>query len=145
LEIYTTGFATRTAERFFEALRATGIKRLVDVRLNNTSQLAGFTKKQDLPYLLAQLVDAEYIHEPTLAPTQDILKAYKAGRMPWDEYEQRFLALMTERSIEKRLDPSLFEVPTVLLCSEATAERCHRRLVVEYLNSRWGGVSAVHL
>ncbi len=141
---YTIGFTRKTAEEFFGTLKRSGIQRLLDVRLNNTSQLAGFAKRADLPFFLERLCDAQYLHEPMLAPTPDILSRYRSGG-DWPEYEQSFLDLMRERRIEERLDRSLFEVPTVLLCSEATAEHCHRRLVLEYLNTAWGNLEAVHL
>jgi len=115
------------------------------VRLNNTSQLAGFTKRDDLEYFLKQICDAEYLHRPDLSPTKDILDAYKKKQMPWEEYEPRFLALLAEREPEKTLDKQLFELPTVLLCSEPSAEHCHRRLVAEYLGRQWGDTKIVHL
>src|SRR5262249_11835985 len=134
MEIFTIGFTRTTAENFFGRLRANQIKRLLDVRLNNRSQLAGFAKRDDLAYFLRELVDADYEHAPLLAPTQDILDAYKKkGAMPWQEYEDRFLALMRERGIEKNLAPEDFAKRTVLLCSEDTPTQCHRRLVAEYL------------
>lgn len=145
MEIYTIGFTKRTAASFFGALREKGIKRLIDVRLNNSSQLAGFTKREDLPYFLEELCGAEYLHEPLLAPTQEILDAYKKKGAKWSDYEERFLALLAERRVEDRIDRALFEVPTVLLCSEPTPEHCHRRLVAEYLRGRWGDVQIVHL
>jgi uncharacterized protein (DUF488 family) len=145
VEIYTIGFTQKRADQFFGVLSQHGIQRLLDVRLNNVSQLAGFSKRDDLAYFLREIVGAEYRHEPLLAPTQQMLDDLKKRRGSWDEYEQRFLALMEERKIEDRLDPALFDIPTTLLCSEATPEHCHRRLVVEYLDRRWGGVSAVHL
>lgn len=122
-----------------------GIRRLLDVRLNNSSQLAGFSKRDDLAYFLRELCHAEYIHEPLLAPTQEMLDEYKKRKGSWAEYEQRFLALMGERRIEERISRSLFDTPTVLLCSEATAEHCHRRLVLEYLQSKWGRLTSIHL
>jgi uncharacterized protein (DUF488 family) len=145
VEIYTIGFTRTTAESFFTRLADAGVERLLDVRLNNSSQLAGFAKAQDLPFFLRRLVGAEYRHEPLLAPTQDILDAFKKRKGGWDEYVERFMQLMAERRIEERLDPAVFERPTALLCSEATADRCHRRLVCEYLGSHWPSVSAVHL
>lgn len=145
MEIYTIGFTQTTAAEFFGKLKQAGIRRLVDVRLNNVSQLAGFAKRDDLRYFLAEICGAEYVHEPRLAPSQDILDAYKKKQESWDEYERRFLQLMADRHVETAIIPSLFDVPTVLLCSEPTAERCHRRLVLEYLNNRWGDVRAIHL
>jgi len=145
VEIYTIGFTQTTAEHFFGRLKAAGIRRLLDVRLNNSSQLAGFAKAQDLPFFLHELVGATYEHEPLLAPTQELLDEYKKRKGDWGSYERRFLELMAERQIESTLSPAEFEVPTALLCSEATAENCHRRLVCEYLASHWSDVRPVHL
>jgi uncharacterized protein (DUF488 family) len=145
VDVYTIGFTQKTAEQFFESLRRVGIRQLLDVRLNNVSQLAGFTKRDDLPYFLRELCGADYLHEPLLAPTQDLLDEYKKRKGDWQEYERHFLALIRERNVEDRLDTHLFDVPTVLLCSEPTAEHCHRRLVLEYLYPKWGGFTAVHL
>jgi uncharacterized protein (DUF488 family) len=125
-------------------LKDAGIERLLDVRLNNASRLAGFARRADLPYFLERLCDAEYVHEPRLAPTREILDAYRKGG-GWSNYERAFLDLLRERRVEETLDSDLFEVPTVLLCSEASAEHCHRRLVLEYLDREWKGVRAKHL
>ena len=145
MEVYTIGFTKRTAAEFFGALKRAGVKRLLDVRLKNSSQLAGFTKKDDLPFFLKGLCGAEYVHEPLLAPTQELLDGYKKKKGSWQDYERRFLQLMEQRRIEEKIDRRQFEVPTVLLCSETTAEHCHRRLILEYLGKKWGGVKAVHL
>jgi uncharacterized protein (DUF488 family) len=145
VEIYTIGFTQTTAEHFFGRLRAAGVQRLLDVRLNNSSQLAGFAKAKDLPYFLRELVGATYEHEPLLAPTQELLDEYKKRKGDWGSYKRRFLDLMAERQIERALSPAEFELPTALLCSEATAENCHRRLVCEYLADRWSDVRPVHL
>ena len=145
MEIYTIGFTQTTAEHFFGRLRAHGIGRLLDVRLNNSSQLAGFAKARDLPFFLGELVGASYEHEPLLAPTQALLDAYKKAGGAWSSYERAFLDLMADRQIEVALSRSTFAEPTVLLCSEATPEHCHRRLVCEYLAAHWHDVDAVHL
>lgn len=146
MEIFTIGFTRTTAKDFFGRLRSHEIERLLDVRLNNRSQLAGFAKRDDLAYFLRELVGADYEHAPLLAPTQEILDAFKKkGAMPWEEYEDRFLALMAERKIETVLDRVGFERRSVLLCSEATPEHCHRRLVAEYLAENWAGVRISHL
>lgn len=145
MEIYSIGFTKKTAEQFFGLLREAGIKRLLDVRLNNKSQLAAFTKRNDLPFFLRELCGADYIHEPLLAPTKEILGDYKKRKGSWQEYETRFLALLAERKIEDKIDRELFEQPTVLLCSEPTAEYCHRRLVLEYLQEKWGDIEIVYL
>jgi uncharacterized protein (DUF488 family) len=125
-------------------LKDAGIRRLLDVRLNNASRLAGFARRADLPFFLKELCGADYLHEPRLAPTREILDAYRKGG-GWPGYERAFLDLLRERRVEEALDRNLFEVPTVLLCSEATADHCHRRLVLEYLDHEWGDIRAVHL
>lgn len=145
MEIYTIGFTQSSAERFFGRLKQAGVRRLFDVRLNNRSQLAGFAKQDDLAWLLLQLCGIEYRHEPLLAPTQEMLDAYKKNGGQWTTYETSFLALMEERRIESHYTRDDFAKPVALLCSEATPENCHRRLVVEYLNSHWGDVQGVHL
>ncbi len=145
MEIYTIGFTQTTAEHFFSRLKKAGVGRLLDVRLNSSSQLAGFAKGRDLPYFLTELVGAGYEHEELLAPTQDLLDSYKKEKSPWAAYEERFLRLMAERKVESKLKREDFELPTALLCSEATAEHCHRRLVCEYLAEYWPDIKAVHL
>lgn len=145
MEVYTIGFTEKSAEEFFERLKAAGIRRLIDVRLRNSSQLAGFSKRDDLRYFLKAICGIEYVHEPSLAPTPEILDAYKKSKGSWEEYEVLFRKLMEEREIEKRLSPELFAAPAVLLCSEATPENCHRRLVAEYLQERWGSINIHHL
>lgn len=145
MEIHTIGFTQSTAEDFFGRLKQAGVRRLLDVRLNNTSQLAGFAKARDLPYFLKELLGASYEHEPLLAPTAAILDAYKKQGGEWAAYVRDFDALLAERRIESVLDPADFATPTALLCSEATAEHCHRRLVCEYLARHWPEVKAVHL
>jgi uncharacterized protein (DUF488 family) len=145
MHIYTIGFTKKSAAEFFGVLKANGIKRLIDVRLNNVSQLAGFSKRDDLAYFLLEICGTEYVHEPLLAPTQEMLDTFKKGKGKWGEYEEQFLALMAERKIEERLDPTLFDVPAVLLCSEPTAEHCHRRLVIEYLREKWHNVAYTNL
>ena len=142
--IYTIGFTKKTAEQFLEALRDSGAKRVVDVRLNNASQLAGFAKRQDLGYFLAKICGMEYVHLPLLAPTQEMLDEYRKRRGGWPEYERKFLDLMSGRRIEQQVSRGLI-ADGCLLCSEDTAEHCHRRLVAEYLNDRWGDVEIRHL
>ena len=115
------------------------------MRLNNISQLAAFSKRDDLSYFLKEICGAEYIHEQLLAPTQDMLDVYKKQKGSWDKYAQQFLTLMAQRKIENQLDKHLFDVPTVLLCSEHEADHCHRRLVAEYLGSKWGDLRIAHI
>jgi uncharacterized protein (DUF488 family) len=145
MKVYSIGFTKKTAAEFFTALRQAGVQRLVDVRLHNSSQLAGFTKRDDLPFFLKELCGAEYLHEPLFTPTPDLLGGYRKKRITWQDYEPRFLSLLADRAVEKNIDRKLFHIPTVLLCSEVTASRCHRRLVLEYLQEKWGGLEIVHL
>jgi uncharacterized protein (DUF488 family) len=144
MKLFTIGFTKKTAEKFFGLLRGSGARRVVDVRLNNVSQLAGFAKKDDLAFFLKELAGMEYVHLPELAPTQEMLDAYKKGKGGWQLYEQRFLSLMRERKIEEKLPRSLFE-DACLLCSEDKPHQCHRRLVAEYLQQHWGDVEVKHL
>jgi uncharacterized protein (DUF488 family) len=144
IELFTIGFTQKSAEAFFTSLKDAGVKRVVDVRLNNNSQLAGFSKKEDLAYFLGRIDGIEYVHLPELAPTQDILDAYKKHKGDWGIYEQKFLDLIAKREIEKKIDPKLLQ-KGCLLCSEHLPHHCHRRLVAEYLNAKWGNIKTSHL
>lgn len=142
--VYTIGFTKKSAADFFSLLRKSGAKRVVDVRLNNVSQLAGFSKRDDLKFFLTEIVGMDYVHLPLLAPTADILDAYKKHKGDWNVYEPAFLDLMRKREIEKRIDPRLIK-GGCLLCSEEKPHHCHRRLVAEYLRSKWGEFEIRHL
>ncbi|MBM3495681.1 MAG: DUF488 domain-containing protein [Armatimonadetes bacterium] len=142
--IYTIGFAGRTAQSFFEDLASSGVRSLLDIRLRPDGQLAGFAKRQDLPFFLQRLVDGcAYRHLPELAPTDAILKTFRAEK-DWDAYVTAFEALMDERNIPGELDPTIFG-DACLLCSEATVAQCHRRLVAERLARAWPGTEIRHL
>ena len=145
MEVFTIGFTQTRAAEFFGKLAGAGIRRLIDVRLNNTSQLAAYTKREDLIFFLQALGKMEYVHEPLLAPNREILNAYKKDKGSWQDYEEQFLQLMADRRVEEAIDRQLFSVPSVLLCSEKTADHCHRRLVCEYLNRKWKDLEAIHL
>jgi uncharacterized protein (DUF488 family) len=146
VNVYTIGFTRKGAEEFFGVLRNVGIRRLLDVRLHNASQLAGFTKREDLAFFLRELCGAEYQHERLLAPSDELFKSIREKRIGWKDYEETFLKLLAERRVENRIGPESFQVPTVLLCSEPKPDHCHRRLVLEYLNRSWGGIlQPVHL
>ena len=121
-----------------------GVTKVVDARLNNSSQLAGFAKKDDLKYFLKALGNIDYLHLPILAPTEEILTEYKKNKGDWQLYEKKFLALMEERRIENAVNPSELD-GVCLLCSEHLPKQCHRRLVAEYLKSKWGNVDIEHL
>jgi uncharacterized protein (DUF488 family) len=140
--VSTIGFTKTTAEEFFERLLKAGVKKVVDVRLHNTSHLAGFAKADDLAYFLKKVGGIQYVHEPLLAPTDPMLKAYKKEKGDWRAYQGRFLGLMSERWIESHFKPEMFD-GACLLCSEATPDHCHRRLVCEYLNEKWSGALTV--
>lgn len=145
MDIYTIGFTHKSAAEFFETLKRAAIQRIVDVRLSNTSQLAGFSKKDDLAYFLGEICRAEYIHEPLLAPSEELFDYFKKGKGSWDVFERRFNELLAERKIEDVIDRRWFDGPTALLCSEPTAQHCHRRLVAEYLQAHWDDVHIIHL
>lgn len=145
MEIYSIGFTKKSASEFFGTLKASGIERLLDVRLNNTSQLAGFAKLSDLPYFLKEICGIVYEHEPLLAPTQEILDAYKKAKSRWEAYTEAYLGLIRSRKVETAISKDGFRRRTVLLCSEATADCCHRRLALEYLQQHWKDVSIHHL
>jgi uncharacterized protein (DUF488 family) len=144
LKVFTIGFTKKSARCFFEMLQNSGAKRVVDVRLNNVSQLAGFTKKDDLAFFLKEICEMEYVHMPELAPTQDILDEFKKNHGVWDLYEKSFLELMKKRSVEKIVSKDLI-ADGCLLCSEDKPAFCHRRLVAEYLKQHWGNVEISHL
>jgi uncharacterized protein (DUF488 family) len=145
VDVYTIGFTQTSASRFFGTLKQHGIRRLIDVRLNNVSQLAGFTRRDDLAYFLREILRADYVHEPQLAPTTELLSAYRKKQIDWATYELRFLQLMAERRIEQRFPLDSFAGPSALMCSEAIADRCHRRLVLEYLQRTGYDLRPVHL
>ena len=144
MDLFTIGFTKSSAEHFFTRLQEARVKRVIDVRLSNTSQLMGFSKIRDLPYFLKTIAEIEYVHLPQLAPTKEILDAYKKGVISWDTYKDRFEALLEDRKVEDEFDPKLFD-GACLLCSEPTAEHCHRRLVAEHLASHWDDVTIIHL
>lgn len=146
MNLYTIGFTQKNAEEFFGLLRENGVRRLIDIRLKPGGQLSAFARKEDLPYFLRKLCDGcDYIHLPELAPTKEVLKDYR-NDFDWSRYVERFERLMNERSIPHTLDRSLFEsAACCLLCSEATPEQCHRRLVAERIAAHWPDVNIIHL
>jgi len=144
MKLLTIGFTKKSAEVFFGRISAAGVKRLADVRLNNVSQLAAFAKKDDLRYFLRAICGIPYEHFPELAPTQEMLDAFKKQKGDWDIYERRFLDLMRQRRIEDGAGRKLLD-GDCLLCSEETPDHCHRRLVVEYLRDKWGNIEIAHI
>ncbi|NES17994.1 MAG: DUF488 domain-containing protein [Symploca sp. SIO3E6] len=144
INLFTIGFTQKSAQKFFNTLQQADVKTVIDTRLNNVSQLAGFTKKADLEYFLKTIGKINYVHILDLAPTKDIVDEYKKKKGDWDTYEQKFLQLIANRQIEQKVSPELID-GACLLCSEAKPHQCHRRLVAEYLNDKWGNVRICHL
>ncbi len=144
IKIYTIGFTKKNAKTFFTLLKDNKVKTLIDVRLNNISQLAGFTKQDDLKYFLKELCKIEYYHFETFAPTEDILKRYKKKEITWSQYETEFNALISKRKIEESVSLNLLS-NACLLCSEPTAEQCHRRLIAEYFSKLYPQIIIRHL
>jgi uncharacterized protein (DUF488 family) len=144
MKLFTIGFTKKSAEKFFSMLSDAGVKRVVDIRLNNTSQLAGFAKKEDLVYFLKKIGDIDYTHRPELAPTQDIMDAFKKKKGSWEIYEKKFLALLAQRGVEDTIPRKMLD-EACLLCSEEKPQKCHRRLVAEYFREKWPEIEIVHL
>jgi uncharacterized protein (DUF488 family) len=143
-ELFTIGFAGKTAESFFNRLTQAKVKQVVDVRLHNVSQLSGFAKRDDLKYFLREIAEIDYLHVPALAPTEEMLQEYRKGKGNWELYARRFRDLLRERKIEDSISPELVK-GGCLLCSEDKPHHCHRRIVAEYLQQRWGSFEIVHL
>lgn len=144
MNLYTIGFTKKPASAFFALLRDSGAKRLVDIRLRPAGQLAGFAKQGDLAYFLRELCGMDYVHMPELAPTREMFDDIRKRHRHWPTYEREFLALMDERRVAETVDRESL-ANAVLLCSEHSPERCHRRLVAEHLQRAWGDVEVVHL
>ena len=144
INVFTIGFSKKNAEAFFTKLKTAGVKKIIDIRLNNVSQLSGFAKKDDLAFFLRELCNCGYRHEPLLAPTKDILDDYKKKKIDWSEYEKRFKGLLKARNAHTLVSSSELH-KACLLCSEPTPEKCHRRLVAEYLKSYLKNIKISHL
>ena len=144
VKVFTIGFTKKTAEAFFTSLIRAGVKRVIDIRLNNVSQLAGFAKRDDLCYFLRTIGGIDYHHCPDLAPTQQILDAFKKSKGNWSVYEKDFLTLLSTREVERKITPVLLN-EACLLCSEEKPLQCHRRLVAEYVSSKWANIEIIHL
>ncbi|KAF0120168.1 MAG: hypothetical protein FD151_1745 [bacterium] len=144
IKLFTIGFTKKNAETFFGKLKKSGVVKLIDIRLNNVSQLAGFTKKDDLIYFLNKICDCDYVHEPLLAPSKEILDAYKKKENTWPEYEKRFNDLLISRKAHTLLSSSELHM-ACLLCSEPTPDKCHRRLVAEFFRNCFEEIEIMHL
>jgi len=144
MELYTIGFAGKSAEQFFTSLMKHGVRKVIDIRLNNVSHLAGFTKKNDLKYFLKEIAGIEYEYVPLLAATKELMEGYRGGKISWEEYEASYRKLLEEQQVEKVLKPEDF-AKACLLCSEARPDHCHRRLAAEWLKEKWEGVEVRHI
>lgn len=142
--LFTIGFTKKSAEQFFTLLGKAGVRRVIDIRLNNVSQLAGFAKKDDLRFFLKAIGGIDYLHMPELAPSKEILDNYKKSAGSWETYRHDFLQLISQRRIEKQLSRELID-RACLLCSEASPSQCHRSLVAQYLVDHWSDLEIVHL
>jgi uncharacterized protein (DUF488 family) len=142
--LFTIGFAGKNAREFFTALKQNQIRKLIDVRLNNVSQLAGFTKKKDLEYFLKEICNIEYLHEPDFAPTKDILDGYKKKEISWSIYEKKYLDLLSQRQVSTKIDLDGLNM-VCLLCSEPRPDHCHRRLLAEYIRDAKSNIIIKHL
>lgn len=144
MNLYTIGFTKKSAKQFFELLKKNQVKCLIDTRLNNKSQLAGFAKKEDLEYFLDVIANIKYVYKPEFTPSDEILTKYKKGLMTWKEYEEKYLRLLEQRNILKDLDFSSFD-NACFLCSEHSPQNCHRRLLAEYLAQHNQALKIIHL
>jgi uncharacterized protein (DUF488 family) len=144
IKLFTIGFTKKSAETFFGLLSEAGVRRILDIRLNNSSQLAGFAKRDDLRFFLKAICGIDYVHMPELAPTEELLEGFRKGGRDWPKYERQFINLISERRIEEVLSQEQAHL-ACLLCSEETPGHCHRRLVSEYLEKKWGNIEIVHL
>lgn len=138
MQLYTIGYSKKTAEEFFSILRDNGVKQIVDIRRHNTNQLAGFTKESDLPWFLDTIAGIDYSHELSLAPSEELMRAYRKEGLPFDEFAKQLRAEFAEREMPKLIDGS------ALLCSEPKPDTCHRSVAAQYLAEK-GDVEVVHL
>lgn len=145
ITIYTIGFTKKSAEQFFELLKTNGVKQLVDVRISNSSQLAGFAKGKDLEYFVKQICGIPYKHIPDFAPTKELLDRWHKQEVTWNEYETIYRAMLKERDIIRKYGIKQWD-GSCMLCSEDTPDQCHRRLLAEYMQkSSVEEVKIIHL
>lgn len=146
MKIFTMGFTQKNAEQFFGLISKNEIELLIDVRLNNQSQLAGFTKGRDLQFFLENLCKCKYEHNIIFAPTKEILNSYKKQQISWGDYVVQYNALLEKRNVENIFMRKYIEYNRVLLlCSEPTAENCHRRLLAERLKNYIPEIEITHI
>jgi uncharacterized protein (DUF488 family) len=144
--LFTIGFTQKSAEMFFNTLKANSVQNLIDTRLNNSGQLAGFSKRDDLQYFCKTILSVNYFHWEDSAPTSEILDAYKKKLLPWDDYAKEYESLLIKRKIESQIDSVLGASPSCLLCSEAKPHNCHRSILAKYISQKCGqSINVKHL
>ncbi|ANE50635.1 DUF488 family protein [Flavisolibacter tropicus] len=144
IKLYTIGFTEKPAEKFFNLLKTAGVKKIIDTRINNVSQLAGFAKGSDLRFFAREIGNMSYEHNIDFAPTKELLTKYRDKKMSWEEYEVGYLNLLDIRRVAQKTNiEKLHE--HCLLCSEHTPEKCHRRLLAEYLKHVKSDIEIIHL
>ena len=144
MNIFTIGFTGKTAEEFFSLVGSANIKKLIDIRINRSSQMSGFAKEKDLGFFLEKLNGIEYVINEELAPTKSLLSEYRDRQIDWSTYSLRYLELLSRRSILSKFNQSYFD-NSVLLCSEKAPIACHRVLLADFLKSNFNNVEIVHL
>lgn len=144
IKLFTIGFTGKSAQTFFNLLRKSNVKKIVDTRINNVSQLAGYAKGTDLKFFAAEIGQIAYEHDTNLAPTKELLSRYRDKKITWEEYEVEYLDLLDVRQISNKINIDLLH-ESCLLCSEHTPEKCHRRLLAEYLKQVRGDIEITHL
>ncbi len=144
IKLFTIGFTKKSAEHFFELLKNNGVNKIVDIRINNSSQLAGFTKGSDLAYFAKSINNIGYIHIPDFAPTKELLSNYQNKKIDWVGYQKIFMSLIEQRKVFSKYDITGFD-GACFLCSEESPEKCHRRLLVEYFKEKNKNIQIIHL
>jgi uncharacterized protein (DUF488 family) len=144
IKLFTIGFTEKTAETFFSLLKRAGVKKIIDTRLNNVSQLAGFAKGKDLEFFSKAILNAGYEHNINLAPTKDLLTNYREKKITWAQYEKEYVSILEKRNIIQKIDFEKLD-GSCLLCSEHKPDMCHRRLLAEYLKKANQNIEIIHL
>ncbi|MDR1675109.1 MAG: DUF488 domain-containing protein [Tannerella sp.] len=144
IKLYTIGFTEKSAETFFKLLQRAGVKKILDIRINNVSQLAGFAKGKDLEYFAKEIVGADYEHNTELAPTKELLRSYRDKIVNWEQYEKEYIHILNRRNVVQKIDFDKLN-GVCLLCSEHKPDMCHRRLLAEYLQKSRNEIEIIHL
>lgn len=144
IKLYTIGFTGKPAEKFFSLLKNSEVTKIVDTRINNVSQLSGFAKGSDLKFFAKEIGNMAYVHNLDFAPTKELLSRYRDKKISWSEYEIEYLNLLDIRKIAQKIEIEKLH-QNCLLCSEHTPEKCHRRLLADYLKHLKSDIEVIHL